>query len=108
MILREINNPGLDSWQSQRCSPPKILDPYLGPFIQGLQRFFPRQSRSLGMRLQTQIQFTADVERVWSYASVPPVFLNDVDRSNVQRVVPRKLYSTQRLIREGVGGKWWQ
>lgn len=103
MILREINKPGLDSWQSQRYSPPKILDSYLSPFTQGLQRFFLRHSRSLGIRLPTQIPFTADDKRAWSYASVPPAFLNGVDRSSVQYVVPRKLYSTQRLNREGRG-----
>jgi hypothetical protein len=76
-----------DSWHSQRFPTPESLDPYWGPLNQGLQGSFPTQSRSLDIRLPTQTPFTADVKRVWSYAFVPPAFLNGADSTSAQYVV---------------------
>jgi len=104
MILREINKPAFDSWHSQRFPTPKSLDPYLGPLNQGFQGFFLTQSRSLGIRLPTQNPFTADVKSMWSYAFVPPAFLNGVDGTSAQYVIQH----TAAHPSGGGGGKWRQ
>jgi len=79
MILREINKPVFDSWHSQKFPTPKRLYPYLGSLIQGLQGscLDGQVSWALGCR----IPFTADVKSEWSCSSVPPTYLNGVDRT---------------------------